>query len=71
MKILSWIGLLVLLLGLASLVVPMPQTEKEGFKAGGVSIGIETRHSERISPVVGGVLILAGAGVMIAGRRKS
>ena len=71
MKALFWIGLLVLILGLVSLVVPIPRNEREGFQAGGISIGVETRHSERVSPIVGGVMILAGAGMMIAGKRKS
>lgn len=71
MKTLFWIGLTVLILGLASLVVPIPRTEQEGFKAGGISVGVETRHSERLSPFIGGVLILAGAGLMIAGKRRT
>lgn len=69
MKILFWIGLVVLVLGLVSLVVPIPRSEREGFKAGGISIGVQTQYSERLSPIVGGVMILAGAGLMIAGRR--
>ena len=71
MKVLFWIGLVVLILGVVSLVVPIPRTERDGFKAGGISIGVETRHSERVSPIVGGVMILAGAGMMIAGKAKS
>jgi hypothetical protein len=71
MKILFWIGLLVLLLGLASLVVPIPRTEKEGLKAGGISMEVQTKHSETVSPGVSAVMILAGAGMMVAGKRKS
>jgi hypothetical protein len=71
MKMLFWIGLVVLIVGVVSLVVPIPRNEREGFKAGGLSIGVETQHSERVSPVVGGVMILAGAGMMIAGKRRS
>ena len=33
MKVLFWIGLVVLVLGVASLAVPIPRTEKEGVKA--------------------------------------
>ena len=44
MKALFWIGLVVLILGLASLVVPIPQREREGISVGGVSLGVETRH---------------------------
>jgi hypothetical protein len=69
MKILFWIGLVVLVLGLVSLVVPIPRSERDGFKAGGISIGVETQHSERLPPILGGAMILAGAGLMIAGKR--
>jgi hypothetical protein len=40
MKILFWIGLVVLILGLVSLVVPIPRSEREGFTVGGVSLGV-------------------------------
>jgi len=70
MKVLFWIGVVLLVLGLASLVVPVPQTEKEGVKAGGISLEVQTKHSETVSPIVSGVLILAAAGMMIAGKRK-
>jgi hypothetical protein len=71
MKVLFWIGLVVLILGVVSLLIPIPHNEREGFKAGGISIGVETQHSERVSPIVGGVMILAGAGMMIAGKVRS
>ena len=71
MKALFWIGVVVLVLGLASLVVPIPRTEKEGVKAGGISLEVQTKHSETVSPMVSAVMILAGAGMMVAGKRKS
>lgn len=71
MKALFWIGTVVLILGLVSLVVPIPRSEREGFKAGGLSVGIETQHEEKVSPIVSAVMILGGAGLMIAGKRKS
>ncbi|MBI4455962.1 MAG: hypothetical protein HY644_08705 [Acidobacteria bacterium] len=71
MKALLWIGLVVLILGVVSLLVPIPRTEREGFKAGGVSIGVETRTEEKVSPIVSAVLILGGAGLMIAGRKRT
>jgi hypothetical protein len=71
MKALFWIGIVVLILGIASLVVPIPRNEREGFKAGGVSVGIETRHDEKVSPIVSAVMILGGAGLLIAGKRRS
>jgi hypothetical protein len=71
MKMLFWIGLVVLMLGIVSLLVPMPRNERESFKVGGMSMGVETQHSEKVSPIVGVVMILGGAGMMIAGKRRS
>ena len=71
MKALFWIGLVVLVLGLASLVVPIPQTQREGMKTGGISVELQTRHEETVSPIVSAALIVAAAGLMIAGKRKA
>lgn len=71
MKPLFWIGIVVLILGIASLLVPIPRSEREGFKAGGVSVGIETRHEEKVSPIVSAVMILGGVGLLIAVKRKA
>jgi hypothetical protein len=70
MKALFAVGLVVLVLGVASLFVPIPQKERSGIEVGGVALGVETTHRETVSPIVSGVLILAGAGMMIAGGRK-
>ena len=69
MKALSFVGLVVLILGIASFFVPFPHSENHGIKVGDASVGVQTHSSERISPVMSGVLILAGAGLLIAGRR--
>ncbi len=71
MRALFWIGILLLILGIVSLVVPIPRHEREGFKAGGLSVGIETRHDEKVSPIVSAAMILCGAGLLIAGKRKA
>jgi hypothetical protein len=71
MKALFWIGLVVLILGLASLVVPIPQREREGISVGGVSLGVETRHEEKIHPALSAVMILGGLGAMAAGKRRN
>jgi hypothetical protein len=55
-------------LGIVSFFVPIPHTEREGISAGGMSIGVQVQHNERVSPIVGCTLLLAGAGMMIAGR---
>jgi hypothetical protein len=71
MKPLFWIGLVTLILGIASLLVAIPRRERDGVNVGGVSIGIETRHDEKVSPIVSVVMILGGVGLMIAGKGKS
>ena len=70
MKALFWVGLVVLILGVASLVVPIPRRERGGVQVGGVSIGVETRQEEKVSPIVTAVLVLSGAGMMIAGKGR-
>lgn len=69
MKILLFAGLLVVVLGIASLVVPIPRTETHGIKAGDMNIGVQTSHSERVSPIVSVVLIAGGIALAIAGAR--
>lgn len=70
MKALFPIGLIVLILGIASLFVPIPQKDRAGIDVGGVSLGVETTSREKVSPIVSGVMIVAGAALMIAGQRK-
>ncbi len=69
MKPIFWLGLAVLVLGLASFVIAIPSTERRGIKAGDLSVGVETQHSEKVSPIMSGVMLLVGAGLMIAGKR--
>jgi hypothetical protein len=69
MKLLLFAGLLVVVLGIASLVVPIPRTETHGIKAGDMNIGVQTSSSERVSPIVSAVLIAGGIALAIAGAR--
>lgn len=70
MKQLFWIGVLSAVLGLVSLVVPVPHTEHEGFSVGGLSMGVKTQHSETISPIISAAMMIGGAGMMIAGKSR-
>jgi hypothetical protein len=70
MKMLLYAGVLLLVLGIASLVVPVPHNETNGIKIGDANIGVQTSHSERVSPVVSAVLIAGGIALAIAGARK-
>lgn len=53
MKALFWVleaGLVVLILGIASFLVPIPQRERQGLDAGGLSVSVETRSEKRCRP---------------------
>jgi hypothetical protein len=45
-------------------------TRPEGLKACDMKIGVEVQHNEHVSPIVSTVLIVAGAGMMIAGGQR-
>jgi hypothetical protein len=70
MKMLLYAGLVMIALGVASLIVPLPHTETEGIKVGSANLGIQTSHSERVSPIVSVVLIAGGIALSIAGARS-
>ena len=70
MKQLFWIGLVLTALGLLSLAVPIPHKERQGLSAGDISIGVQTQHSDRVSPIISAVMILGGAGIMIASKTR-
>lgn len=69
-RVLLIIGIILLVLGIASLFVPIPVREKHGFKAGPVSVGVETTEHQKVHPAVTGVLIAGGVVLLIAGARK-
>jgi hypothetical protein len=69
-KALLWIGVVLLILGIASLLIPIPHTETQGIKAGDLNIGVQTKHSERVAPAVSVVLIAGGIALIIAGGRS-
>ena len=64
MKPLLWIGVIVFVLGIASFFVPFPQRERQTLRAGGMSMGIETTHSQTL-PATASVVIMIG-GLMMA-----
>lgn len=70
MKALFGVGLIVLILGIASFFIPLPQKENHGIKVGDTSIGVQTQHSEKVPPVISAVLVVGGVGMLIAGAGK-
>jgi hypothetical protein len=61
----------VLILGIVSFFVAIPHSENHGIKAGDVDIGMQTHENQKIPPAISAVIIVAGAGLMIAGRSRS
>lgn len=70
MKTLFYVGLILVVLGIASLVVPIPHTQSQGIKVGDANLGVQTTHSERVAPVISIVLIAGGIALSIAGARS-
>jgi hypothetical protein len=68
-RILLVIGVLLLLAGVVSLFVPIPQKVRHGFQAGPVSVGVTTTERQKVSPAVSAALIVGGVALMIAGGR--
>jgi hypothetical protein len=64
------IGLILVVLGLASLFVPIPHRVRHGVQAGPISLGVETTERERVHPGISAVLIAGGVVLMIAGRKR-
>jgi len=71
MRPLAWIGIVVLVLGILSFVVPIPTSHSHEIRMGDASMGVTTHHDEKLPPVVGGVLCAAGVVLLIAGSRKA
>jgi hypothetical protein len=69
MKALLLIGVLLAVLGIVSFFVPFPHSEHHGVSVGDAHIGITTQHDEKVAPAVSIILLVAGLGLMIAGRK--
>ena len=70
MTLIRWIGAVVLILGIASLFVPIPQRERHAIKVGDVSLGVVTESDEKVPVVVSVVMILGGLGAIALGARR-
>ena len=71
MRMLIWIGVFVLGLGILSFVVPVPMSHSRSAKLAGASISITTHDTEMLPPAVSGLLCAAGVVLLIAGSRRS
>jgi hypothetical protein len=64
------VGVVVLALGVLSFFVPFPHSERHGVSVGDAHVGITTHDDQRVPPVMSIVLVVVGAGLMIAGRKN-
>jgi hypothetical protein len=64
------IGVVLLVLGLLSLVFPVPTRERRGFEAGPVSLGVEVTRRQKVHPVVSAVMIGGGVLMLVLASRK-
>lgn len=71
MKNLAFVGVLLLLLGLLSFVVPIPHSEDHAVKIGDAKIGVTTQTSDKLPPAVGITLLAGGILALVVGSRKT
>jgi len=71
MKALPLVGVLLLVLGVLSLIVPVPHSERHGVKFGDAKISVETQSSDKLPPAVGIVLIAGGVVALVLGLRRT
>lgn len=70
MKSLFWTGLAIVLLGVASFFVQVPQTPRQSLNTGSISVGVNNKQRGEISPGVGAVIVVGGLGLMVTGCRE-
>jgi hypothetical protein len=70
MKGLPVVGVLLLILGALSFVVPVPQRENHGVSIGGAKLSVQTEDSKKLPPAVGIVLMGGGILCLVLGLKK-
>ena len=70
MRALLIVGVILLVLGVVSFFVPFPHSEHHGVSLGDAHVGITTHNDEKVPPAVSIVLVVVGAGLLIAGRKS-
>jgi hypothetical protein len=60
----------VLVLGVASFFVAMPEKHREGIKIGDASLGVETTTSNKLPVYVSVILVVGGISMVLAGSRS-
>jgi drug/metabolite transporter (DMT)-like permease len=71
MKSIAVVGVLLVVLGVLSFVVPLPHSDNHSVKIGDAKIGVQTQHSEKLPPAVGVVLLVGGVVALALGARNT
>jgi hypothetical protein len=71
MRALLVIGILLIVLGVVSLFVGIPQRHSSGIKIGGAEIGVQTKSSERMPLPASIAIILGGVALAALSARAS
>jgi hypothetical protein len=69
-RIVLWIGVVAIVLGIVSFVVTVPQKHRAGIKMGDASVGVETTTNEKLPVYVGVILLVGGISMVLAGARS-
>jgi hypothetical protein len=67
MKPRFWAGIAIIVLGLASMFVSIPRSERRQVSSGDLSIGVELQRRERIPPAVSAAVIVLGGALVLSG----
>jgi uncharacterized membrane protein len=70
MKGLPAIGVILLILGALSFIVPVPQRENHGVSIGGAKLSVQTEDSKKLPQAVGIVLMGGGILCLVLGFKK-
>jgi hypothetical protein len=70
MKGLPAIGVILLILGALSFIIPVPQRENHGVSIGGAKLSVQTEDSKKLPPAVGIVLMGGGILCLVLGFKK-
>ena len=71
MKALRIVGMLLLVFGFLSFLVPLPHRERHGIKVGDAKFSIQTESTEKLPSAVGIILVGGGVVALILGLRKA
>jgi hypothetical protein len=71
MRIVSAVGLVILLLGVLSFFIAVPHRHDHSLKIGDSRIGVQTQRNQMLPTVASVTLVAAGILVLVIGSRKS